>query len=224
MYWILPPSLMIGIPWGIVSVKRGVARKSCYFTKNVNFAYIKHIHFVQKSSFFISLMTKIFHFLMYWTLLPSIKIRIPWDIILIRQVLPEIHAFYLKWQFCLGPMLNKYNLDSNHQCFTSLMTSILYSFMFWTSLPRLWSAQLWELVQWMVVLPENHAFLPKCHFWLSPIAEYVHFRQKSVFYKFDDTCVVFLHVLDLSPSIMIRKPWGTGSVNDEVARKSCLFT
>ena len=52
-----------------------------------------YTHFVQKSSYFISLMTKIIHFLMYWTLLHSIKIRIPWDIILIRQALPENHAF-----------------------------------------------------------------------------------------------------------------------------------
>ena len=32
---------------------------------------------------------------MYWTLLHSIMIRIPWDIILIRQALPENHALYL---------------------------------------------------------------------------------------------------------------------------------
>ena len=32
---------------------------------------------------------------MYWALLPSIKIRIPWDIVLIKQVLPENHAFFL---------------------------------------------------------------------------------------------------------------------------------
>ena len=63
----------------------------------------------------------------------------------------------------------------------------------------------------------------KMPIWLAPIAEYVHFRQKSVFYEFDDKCVVFLHVLDRSPSIMIRKPWGTGSVNDDVARKSFLL-
>ena len=94
---------MIRTPWGIVSVKRGVARKSCYFTKNANFAYIKNIHFVQKSSYFISLMTKIFYFLMYWTLLPSIKIRMPWDIILIRQVLPEIHVFLAKMAILLRP-------------------------------------------------------------------------------------------------------------------------
>ena len=42
------PSIMIRTPWGIVSVKRGVARVSCYFTKNSNFAYIKHVHFAQK--------------------------------------------------------------------------------------------------------------------------------------------------------------------------------
>ena len=41
---------------------------------------------------------------MYWALFPSIKIRIPWDIVLIKQVLPEIMPFYLKWQFCLGPI------------------------------------------------------------------------------------------------------------------------
>ena len=62
MYWTLSPSIMIRTPWGIVSVKRGFARKSCIFTKNVNFAYIKHIHFAQISLHFTSLKTKIFHF------------------------------------------------------------------------------------------------------------------------------------------------------------------
>ena len=32
---------------------------------------------------------------MYWVLLPSIKIRIPWDIVLIKQVLPEFMPFLL---------------------------------------------------------------------------------------------------------------------------------
>ena len=41
---------------------------------------------------------------MYWALLPSIKIRIAWDIVFIKQVLPKIMPFYLKWQFCLGPI------------------------------------------------------------------------------------------------------------------------
>ena len=58
----IAPSIMIRTPWGIVSVKMGVARKSCIFTKNVNFAYIKHIHFTQISLHFTSLKTKIFHF------------------------------------------------------------------------------------------------------------------------------------------------------------------
>ena len=134
---------MIRTPWGIVSVKRGVARKSCYFTKNGNFAYIKHKLFVQKFSYFISLMTKIFYILMYWTLLPSIKIRIPWGIIFIRQVLPENHRccqkimpLYLKWQFCLDPTAKCIHFRY-HQCFTSLMTNIFYSLMFWTFPPRL---------------------------------------------------------------------------------------
>ena len=51
---------MIRTPWGIVSVKKGVARKSCIFTKNVNFTYIKHIHFTQISLHFTSLKTKKF--------------------------------------------------------------------------------------------------------------------------------------------------------------------
>ena len=41
---------------------------------------------------------------MYWALLPSIKIRIAWDIVLIKQVLPENHAFLPKMAFCLGPI------------------------------------------------------------------------------------------------------------------------
>ena len=66
----------------------------------------------------------------------------------------------------------------------------------------------------------------KYKFWLGPIAKYVHFRWKSsVFYEFDDKCLVFLDVLDLSPSIMITKHWSIGSVNGDVARKlPCLFT
>ena len=97
--------------------------------------------------------------------------------------------------------------------------------MFWTFPPRLWLAHVGVLVQWTVVLPENHAFNLKCKFWLGPIAKYVLFRWKSsVLYEFDDKCIVFLHVLDLSPSIMITKPRGTGSVNGDVARKlPCLL-
>ena len=81
---------MIRTPWGIVSVKRDVARKSCIFTKNVNFAYIKHIHFTQIS---LQFEDKNISFLMCWALLPSIKIRIAWNIVLIKQVLPENHTF-----------------------------------------------------------------------------------------------------------------------------------
>ena len=60
--------------------ERWCCQKIMPFYLKINFDYIKHIHFVQISSFFISLMTKIIHFLMYWTLLPSIKIRIPWTL------------------------------------------------------------------------------------------------------------------------------------------------
>ena len=52
MYLTLPPSIMIRKPWGIVSVKRGVARKSCIFTKNVNFAYIKHTLYTDIFAFY----------------------------------------------------------------------------------------------------------------------------------------------------------------------------
>ena len=93
---------MIRTPWGTVSVKRGVARKSCIFTKNVNFAYIKHIHFTQIFAFY-KFEDKNISFLMYWALLPSIKIRIPWDIVLIKQVLPENHAFLPKMEMLLRP-------------------------------------------------------------------------------------------------------------------------
>ena len=78
---------MISTPWGIVSVKRGVARKSCIFTKNVNIAYIKHIPLYTDVFVFYKFEDKNILFLMYWALLPSIKIRIPWDIVLIEQVL-----------------------------------------------------------------------------------------------------------------------------------------
>ena len=44
------------------------------------------------------------------------------------------------------------------------------------------------------------------------------------FDHFDNKCFEILHVLDLSPSIMIRKSWGTGSVKGDVARKSYIFT
>ena len=103
MYWTFPPSIIIRTPWGIVSVKKGVARKSCIFTKNVNFAYIKHIHFTQISLRFCKFEDKNISFLMYWALLPSIKIRIPWDIVLIKQVLPENHAFLPKMAMLLRP-------------------------------------------------------------------------------------------------------------------------
>ena len=38
---------------------------------------------------------------MYWALLPSIKIRIPCDIVLMKQVLPENHAFLPKMTMLL---------------------------------------------------------------------------------------------------------------------------
>ena len=119
---------MIRTPFGIVSVKGFVARKSSYFTKNANFAYIEHV--VQKSSYFISLITKIYFLsIMFCTLLPSINIKISGDVILIRQVLPENHALYLslKWQFCLGPIA-KYMHFSTYRYFVSLMTNVFNFF------------------------------------------------------------------------------------------------
>ena len=59
---------------------------------------------------------------------------------------------------------------------------------------------------------------------LGPIAKYIHFRKKSVFYEFDDKHILFLIVLDLSPSIMISTPWSISLVNGGVARKSCILT
>ena len=70
--------------------------------------------------------------------------------------------FNLKCKFWLGP-INTCILDRSNQYFTSLMTSVLYFFMFWTFPPP-------------------------------------------------------------PPPIMITKPWGTGSVNGDVASKlSCLL-
>ena len=88
-------------PRGTGSVNGDVARENFHaFLPKMTILLILNTdtHFVKKFSYSISLMTKIIHFLMYWTLLHSIKIRIPWDIILIRQALPENHAF------CLGPI------------------------------------------------------------------------------------------------------------------------
>ena len=119
---------MIRTPWGIVSVKRGVARKSCIFTKNVNFAYIKHIHFTQISLHFYKFEDKNISFLMYWTLLPSIKIRIAWDIVLIKQVLPENHAFLPKMAMLLRPYMHFrekssvfYEFDDNYISFLHVL-------------------------------------------------------------------------------------------------------
>ena len=41
---------------------------------------------------------------MYCALLPSIKTRIPWDIVLIKHVLPENHAFLPKMAILLWPI------------------------------------------------------------------------------------------------------------------------
>ena len=121
---------MIEKPWGTGLVNGDVGRKSCWFFFTLN-AYQTHT-LCTEIFIFHKFDDKITHFLMYWTLHLSIKIIIPWDIILIRQVLPKIMPFYLKFQFCLGPIL-----DINHQYFTSLMTNILYFFEFWTFSPQL---------------------------------------------------------------------------------------
>ena len=86
--------------------KKGCCQKIVHFYQKCNFANIKHIG--------PTLYTDIFAFykfedknissLMHWALLASIKIRIPWDSVLIKQVLPENHAFLPKRQFCLSPI------------------------------------------------------------------------------------------------------------------------
>ena len=116
-------------------------------------------------------------FLMYWTLLPSIKIRIPWDIVVIKQVLPEIHAFYLNFDQAL--LLNTCILDRSHKYFMSLMTNIFHFFMFWIFHSQLCSEHLGVLVQWIVVLPENHAFLPKMPILLRPVVIQVVISQDT---------------------------------------------
>ena len=163
---------------------------------------------------------------MYWALFPSIKIRIPWDIVLIKQVLPEIMPFYLKWQFCLDPIAKYmhfrekpsvfYEFDDKYISFLQVLN---LSFNYNPKTLGYRFSESWCCQKIMLL------YL-KCKFWLRPMAKCVYFRWKSsVLYEFDDKCIVFLHVLYLSPSIMITKPRGTGSVNGDVARKlSCFFT
>ena len=74
------------------------------------------------------------------------------------------------------------------------MTSVLYFFMFWTFLPKLWSQNLAALVQWTVMLPENfHAFFA--------YIKHIHFTHIFAFYKFEDKNISFLMYWLLLPSI-----------------------
>ena len=65
------------------------------------FPYIKtHTLYIEIFAFY-KFDDKNISFLLYWALLPSIKIRIPWDIVLLQQVLPENHAFIPKMAILL---------------------------------------------------------------------------------------------------------------------------
>ena len=76
----------------------------------------------------------------------------------------------------------------------------------------------------MVVLPENHAFLPKIPILLRPVVKNKHLRLKfSEFYEFGDRYINFFDVLGLLSSSVIRAPWGIVSVKGSVARKSVFF-
>ena len=134
--------------------------------------------------------------------------------------------FYLKWQFCLGPIAKYMHFREKSSVFYEFEDKYI-SFLHVLNLSLNYDQKTvgYRFSEWWCcqkIMP----FYLKCTFWLGPMAKYVHFRWKSsVFYEFDDKCIVFLHVLDLSPSIMITKPRGTCSVNGHVARKvSRLFT
>ena len=80
--------------------------KPCY-KKRLGRTRVKHMHLYTDIFAFYKFEDKNISFLMYWALLPSIKIRIPWDIVLIKQVLPENHAFLPKMAIFLMAILHE---------------------------------------------------------------------------------------------------------------------
>ena len=68
----------------------------------------------------------------------------------------------------------------------------------------------------MVVLPENHAFLPKIPILLRPVVKNKHLRLVTDISN-------FLMFWAFFSSIAIKTPWGIVSVKGSVARKSGFF-
>ena len=68
----------------------------------------------------------------------------------------------------IGPIIAyTYNLDSS--VFYEFDDKVyIISLIFWTFSPQLWPEYLGVLFQWKVVLPENHAVLPKMPILLIP--------------------------------------------------------
>ena len=79
-----------------------------------------------------------------------------------KVVLPENYAFLPKMPSCLGLIIAyTYNLDSSVFYEFDDKYKIYNFLIFWTFSLQLWSGYLEVLFQWKVVLPENHAVLPK---------------------------------------------------------------
>ena len=160
MYWTLPPSIMIRTLWGTISVKRGVARKSCIFTKKMSILLILNTYTLHRYLCILQVLRQKYFISNVLGLASLNQDQNSMGYCLKKnRCCQKIMPFYLKWQCCLGPIAKYMHLERNHPYFMSLMTNIFHFFMFW-----------------------------------------------------------------MSPSIMIRKPYGIGSVNGGVARKSCLFT
>ena len=107
----LSPSIMTTTPWSIASVKGGVARKSCHFTQNPNFAYSLKLNtniYIYKSFVIYELDANIFIFRFFEPFSLNYDQNTLGYCFIERWCCQKIMPFYLKCQFCLGPKLKTY--------------------------------------------------------------------------------------------------------------------
>ena len=116
MFWTFLPSIIIRTPWGIVSVKGGVAENHAVLPKMPillrpyklkTYIYTFKIEIISRPCF-TNMMTGIFHFLMFWTLPSSCMIKTPRGIISVsggvaRKKKKKKHVFLLKMLILLRP-------------------------------------------------------------------------------------------------------------------------
>ena len=160
-FWTLLSLIVIRTPWGTVSVKGGIARKSWHFTQNPNFTYSLKLNtniYIYKSFVIYELDANIFIFRFFEPFsLNYDQITLGYCFIE-RWCCQKIMPFYLKCQFCLGPKLKTYIYTFKIEIFSILRVWWQVYFISWCFRPfppQVWSKHLGVLFQWTVVLPEK---------------------------------------------------------------------